>query len=76
MTKRRIPTKRRKPKRVSHRFAHATHFLVILTLFCLINTIEKKAFRAKMKGHYKGEFNAAALLRQKPPPVEDDEDDK
>ena len=27
-----------------------------------------------MKGHYKGEFNAAALLRQKPP-VDSDEDD-
>ena len=35
---------------------------------------EKKAFRAKMKGHYKGEFNAAALLRQRPPPEEDDDD--
>ena len=25
--------------------------------------LERKAFRAKMKGHYKGEFNMAALLR-------------
>ena len=29
-----------------------------------------------MKGHYKGEFNAAALLRQRPPPDEDDDDDE
>ena len=32
--------------------------------FCfLFVSTEKKAFRARMKGHYKGEFNAAALLR-------------
>lgn len=36
---------------------------------------EKAAFRAKMKGHYKGEFNMASLLRQKPPVDEDEEDD-
>ena len=37
-------------------------------------SLERLAFRAKMKGHYKGEFNMAALLRQKPP-VDDDEDE-
>ena len=36
---------------------------------------EKAAFRAKMKGHYKGEFNMAALLRAKPPADDDEEDD-
>ena len=45
-----------------------------MTFVPYLSTTEKKAFRAKMKGHYKGEFNAAALLRQKPP-VDSDEDD-
>lgn len=70
-------TKKRKPKRVSVFFydlllpfsGHAKFAFVSLWT-------EKKAFRARMKGHYKGEFNAAALLKQKPPPVEDDEDEK
>ena len=34
---------------------------------------KKKAFRAKMKSHYKGEFNMAAALKQKP--ISDDEDE-
>ena len=34
-------------------------------------SIEKKAFKAKMKGHYKGEFNAAALLRARKPVEEE-----
>ena len=34
---------------------------------------KKKAFRAKMKIHYKDEFNAAAALRAQP--VSDDEED-
>ena len=34
---------------------------------------KKKAFRAKMKGHYKGEFNMAAVMRAKS--ISDDEDD-
>ena len=36
------------------------HFLTH-TLFKL--PIEKAAFRARMKNHYKNEFNAAALMR-------------
>ena len=35
----------------------------------------KANFKKKMKSHYKGEFNMAALLRSKPPPDEDDDDD-
>ena len=37
--------------------------------------IEKEAFKKKMKSHYKGEFNMAALLRAKPPVDEDEDDD-
>ena len=40
-----------------------------------ISVVEKKAFRAKMKGHYKGEFNMASLLKQKPVDDDEDEDD-
>ena len=34
---------------------------------------KRKAFRSKMKSHYKGEFNMAAAMRAKP--ISDDEDD-
>ena len=34
-----------------------------LYLLLLLRAIERQAFKAKMKGHYKNEFNAAALLR-------------
>ena len=34
----------------------------------------KAAFKKRMKSHYKGEFNAAAVLRAKPD-WEDEEDD-
>ena len=33
------------------------------SLKLLLSCVEKKAFRNKMKGHYKGEFNMAALLK-------------
>jgi hypothetical protein len=29
-------------------------------------SIEAAAFKSKMKNHYKGEFNAAAVLKAKP----------
>ena len=35
----------------------------------------KANFKKRMKTHYKGEFNMAALLKRKPPPDEDDDDD-
>lgn len=62
--------RRPKQKRVSEKSALVS--IVLTNVYC---AIEKQAFRAKMKGHYKGEFNAAALLRQKPP-VDSDEDDE
>ena len=37
--------------------------------------LEKKAFRSKMKNHYKGEFNMAALMKAKPD-WDADEDDQ
>ena len=43
--------------------------------FKLTIIIEKKAFRAKMKSHYAGEFNAAAAMKQKPK-WDADEDDQ
>lgn len=36
----------------------------------------KANFKKKMKNHYKGEFNMAALLKSKPPPDSDEEDEK
>lgn len=42
-------------------FLNVCDFALVLTNFSL--QIGRAAFRAKMKGHYKGEFNAAALLR-------------
>ncbi len=36
---------------------------------------EKADFKKRMKSHYKGEFNAAALLRAKPN-WDDEEDDE
>ena len=39
--------------------------------------LEKANFKKKMKNHYKGEFNMAALLKAKPPmDEEDDEEDE
>lgn len=62
--------RRPKQKRVSEK---STLIWIDLTSYYCV--IERQAFRAKMKGHYKGEFNAAALLRQKPP-VDSEEDDE
>ena len=38
--------------------------------------VEKANFKKKMKNHYKGEFNMAALLRNKPVDDDDDSDGK
>jgi hypothetical protein len=41
------------------------------------NFVEKKAFRSKMKNHYKGEFNMAALMKAKPDwDADEDEEDQ
>ena len=45
---------------------------------CLNPTIlrvEKANFRKRMKNHYKGEFNMAALLRSKPADDSDEDDE-
>ena len=43
-----------------------------------ISILEKANFKKKMKNHYKGEFNMAALLKAKPPMDEevDEEEEK
>ena len=63
MAKKMRTTRRQRLRRVSP-FAEDANGLCVA---------EKAAFKARMKGHYRGEFNAAALLRQRV--VEDEEDD-
>ena len=47
-----------------------------MSLISLNLRVEKANFRKKMKNHYKGEFNMAALLRSKPPADDSDDEGK